>query len=29
VAVRSLFQAVTGTATWKDRTLDRVVARWL
>jgi chlorobactene glucosyltransferase len=29
VAVRSFFQTVTGTATWKDRVLDRAVIRWL
>ena len=29
VAVRSFFQTVTGTATWKDRTLERVAMRWL
>jgi chlorobactene glucosyltransferase len=29
VAARSLIQTVTGTATWKERTLDRVAVRWL
>lgn len=29
VAVRSFFQTVTGTTTWKDRILDRVAIRWL
>ncbi len=29
IAARSLVQAVTGTATWKDRVLDRVSLRWL
>jgi chlorobactene glucosyltransferase len=29
VAVRSFFQTATGTATWKDRILDRVAMRWL
>ena len=29
VAVRSFFQTATGTATWKDRVLDRVAMRWL
>jgi chlorobactene glucosyltransferase len=29
VAARSFFQTATGTATWKDRTLERVAMRWL
>ncbi len=29
VALRSFFQTATGTATWKDRILDRVAMRWL
>ncbi len=29
VAIRSFFQTVTGTATWKDRPLARVALRWL
>ena len=29
VVVRSFFQTATGTATWKDRLLDRVAMRWL
>jgi chlorobactene glucosyltransferase len=29
VAARSFFQTATGTATWKDRALDRVAMRWL
>jgi len=29
VAVHSFFQTATGTATWKDRLLDRVAMRWL
>ncbi|HTX91086.1 MAG TPA: glycosyltransferase [Anaerolineales bacterium] len=29
VAARSFFQTATGTATWKDRVLDRVAMRWL
>jgi chlorobactene glucosyltransferase len=29
VAARSFFQTVTGTATWKDRLLERAVMRWL
>ena len=29
VAIRSFFQTATGTATWKDRLLDRVAMRWL
>jgi chlorobactene glucosyltransferase len=29
VAARSFFQTATGTATWKDRMLDRVAMRWL
>jgi chlorobactene glucosyltransferase len=29
VAARSFFQTATGTVTWKDRILDRVVMRWL
>ncbi|MBN2386125.1 MAG: glycosyltransferase [Anaerolineales bacterium] len=29
VAIRSFMQALHGTATWKDRTLDRVAMRWL
>lgn len=29
IAIRSLVQAATGTATWKDRVLDRVSLRWL
>ena len=29
VVIRSFFQTVTGTATWKDRLLDRVALRWL
>jgi chlorobactene glucosyltransferase len=28
VAIRSLFQALTGTSTWKDRLLDRAALRW-
>jgi len=29
VVLRSFFQTATGTATWKDRLLDRVAMRWL
>lgn len=29
VAARSFIQTASGTATWKDRTLDRVAVRWL
>lgn len=29
VAVRSFVQALRGTATWKDRVLERVAPRWL
>ena len=29
VAARSFVQTATGTATWKDRILDRVAMRWL
>jgi chlorobactene glucosyltransferase len=29
VVARSFFQTATGTATWKDRLLDRVAMRWL
>jgi chlorobactene glucosyltransferase len=29
VVMRSFFQTATGTATWKDRLLDRVAMRWL
>jgi hypothetical protein len=29
VAVHSFFQTATGTATWKDRLLDRAAMRWL
>jgi chlorobactene glucosyltransferase len=29
VAARSFVQTATGTATWKDRVLDRVAMRWL
>jgi len=29
VAIRSFFQTATGTATWKDRLLDRVAMHWL
>jgi len=29
IAARSLVQATTGTATWKDRVLERVSPRWL
>ena len=29
VIVRSLFQTARGTATWKDRVLDRPAMRWL
>jgi chlorobactene glucosyltransferase len=29
VALRSFFQTARGTATWKDRLLDRVAIRWL
>lgn len=29
VALRSIFQTATGTATWKDRVLERVAMRWL
>ena len=29
VVARSFFQTATGTATWKDRVLDRVAMRWL
>ncbi len=29
VVVRSFFQMATGTATWKDRLLNRVAMRWL
>lgn len=29
VVFRSFFQTTTGTATWKDRLLDRVAVRWL
>jgi chlorobactene glucosyltransferase len=29
VAARSFFQTAKGTATWKDRVLDRVAMRWL
>ena len=29
VAARSFFQTATGTATWKDRILERVAIRWL
>ncbi len=29
VVVRSFFQTATGTATWKDRLLERVAMRWL
>jgi CBS domain containing-hemolysin-like protein len=29
VVMRSFFQMATGTATWKDRLLDRVAMRWL
>jgi chlorobactene glucosyltransferase len=29
VAARSFFQTATGTATWKDRVLDRPAMRWL
>jgi chlorobactene glucosyltransferase len=29
VAARSLFQMLTGTATWKDRMLERAALRWL
>jgi chlorobactene glucosyltransferase len=29
VVIRSFFQTATGTATWKDRLLDRVAMRWL
>ena len=29
VAIRSFFQTATGTATWKDRLLDRVAIHWL
>jgi len=28
VVMRSFFQTLTGTATWKDRVLDRVAMRW-
>lgn len=28
VAARSFFQTITGTATWKDRLLDRAALRW-
>jgi chlorobactene glucosyltransferase len=29
VVARSFFETATGTATWKDRPLDRVAMRWL
>ena len=29
IAICSFFQAITGTATWKDRILDRAALRWL
>jgi len=29
VALRSFVQTATGTATWKDRTLERSEMRWL
>jgi chlorobactene glucosyltransferase len=29
VAARSFFQTATGTATWKDRVLERPILRWL
>jgi chlorobactene glucosyltransferase len=29
VVIRSFFQTATGTATWKNRLLDRVAMRWL
>jgi hypothetical protein len=29
IVVRSFVQTTTGTATWKDRTLERVAMRWL
>jgi hypothetical protein len=29
IAVRSMVLTLTGNASWKDRTLNRVAARWL
>jgi hypothetical protein len=29
VAILSFFQTVSGTASWKDRVLDRAAIHWL